>query len=118
MSFVRTKSVNLSQDFLRDDIDDSEIESLSVHHQSLTDAIETLEVKESIMILSAQASISSNYSYIFNRTQNLELINQVNLTNNVTKLEIALDLLTYTSIKSVFKLQKLSTSFSAYDHDS
>ncbi|KAL8828417.1 MAG: hypothetical protein Q9191_002598 [Dirinaria sp. TL-2023a] len=107
MGFVRTKPANLRQDFVWDDVDDSEIGSPSAHHQPLTDAIEALEAKEPTMALSTQASTSSDHSYISNRTQSLGLINQANLTNNVTGLEAALGTLTYASIKSTFKLQQL-----------
>ena len=103
---------------IHNDLDDSEIRNSSAHYQPLTDAIESLEVNEPTMALSAQASTSSDHSSTSNGVQNLSLLNQANLTNNVAALRAALGTLTYASIEFAVKLQESSRSFPPYDHDS
>ena len=103
---------------IHNDLNDLKIKNSSIHYQFLTNAIEIFEINELIMILLSQTSTSSNHSYIFNEIQNFNFFNQINLTNNVIKFEIALDTFIYAIIKFAIKLQKLSKFFSLYDHNS
>ena len=103
---------------IHNDLDNSGMGNSSAHYQPPTDTIEVLESNEPTVTLSAQASTSSNHSHTSNRVQNLSLLNQANLTSNLTGLEAGLGTLTYASLGSAVNLQELSRSFPPYDHDS